>query len=111
MCMKKINECDDLYLGDCREILKSLPDKCIDAVITDIPYGIDFSNWDVLHNNQNSALGGGSPHQLCDTSFRRRGKPLNGWSEADKRIPYEYEKWCKSWADELIRVTKPAVLY
>lgn len=108
MCMKKINECDDLYLSDCREILKSFPDKCIDAVITDIPYGIDFSNWDVLHNNQNSALGGGSPHQLCDTSFRRRGKPLNGWSEADKRIPYEYEKWCKSWADELIRVTKPA---
>lgn len=33
---------------------------------------------------------------------------LNGWSEADKRIPYECEKWCKSWADELIWVTKPA---
>ena len=108
MCMKKTNGYVDLYLGDCREILKNFPDKCIDAVITDIPYGIDFSNWDVLHNNQNSALGGGSPHQLCDTSFRRRGKPLNGWSEADKLIPYEYEKWCRSWADELIRVTKPA---
>lgn len=98
----------DLHLGDCREILKELPDKSVDVVISDIPYGINFSEWDVLHNNKNSALGGSTQHQAQDTSFKRRGKPLNGWSEADKQIPYEYEKWCKSWSDELMRVTKPA---
>jgi len=29
-----------LYLGDCLEIMKSIPDSSIDAIITDPPYGI-----------------------------------------------------------------------
>jgi len=28
-----------LYLGDCLEVMKSMPDKSVDAVITDPPYG------------------------------------------------------------------------
>jgi site-specific DNA-methyltransferase (adenine-specific) len=28
--------------------------------------------------------------------------------EYDKNIPYEYEEWCKSWSNELLRITKPA---
>jgi DNA modification methylase len=35
-----IGECE-LYLGDCREILPLLPK--VDAVVTDPPYGVDFS--------------------------------------------------------------------
>lgn len=97
-----------LYNGDCVEIMKNIPDKSIDIVITDIPYGIDFSEWDVLHSNTNSALGGSSEHQKNNTSFKRRGKPINGWSEADKNIPYEYQQWCNKWAKELFRVTKEA---
>lgn len=27
-----------LYLGDCLEVMRSMPDKCVDAVITDPPY-------------------------------------------------------------------------
>jgi site-specific DNA-methyltransferase (adenine-specific) len=30
----------ELHLGDCLEVMKSIPDKSIDAVITDPPYGI-----------------------------------------------------------------------
>ena len=97
-----------LHNGDCAEFLKTLEDNSIDIVITDIPYGIDFSDWDVLHNNSNSALGGASEHQLKNTSFKRRGKPINGWSKADKKIPYEYQEWCNKWAKELFRVTKEA---
>lgn len=33
-----------IYRGDCLEILKSIPDKSVDAVITDPPYGIDFQS-------------------------------------------------------------------
>ena len=95
-----------LYNGDCLEILKNLKDNSIDIVITDIPYGIDYSDWDVLHNNTNSALGKGTIHQMKNTSFKRRGKPINGWSNADKQIPYEYQKWCEKWAKELFRITK-----
>lgn len=29
--------------ADCMEILKQLPDKCIDLVLTDPPYGIDYT--------------------------------------------------------------------
>jgi len=35
-----------LYLGDCLEYMKSMPDKSVDAVITDPPYGVDFEEWD-----------------------------------------------------------------
>jgi len=33
-----------LYLGDCLEIMKSIPDKSIDLVLTDPPYGIGMDN-------------------------------------------------------------------
>lgn len=61
----------------------------------------------MLHNNTNSALGGSSNAQKKKPLFKRRGKPLNGWSDADKRIPYEYQKWCEKWASEWLRVLKP----
>ena len=35
-----------LYQGDCLEIMKSIPDKSIDAVITDPPYGIGHKDLD-----------------------------------------------------------------
>jgi len=36
-----------IYHGDCREILPLIPDKSIDLVLTDPPYGIDKADWDV----------------------------------------------------------------
>jgi site-specific DNA-methyltransferase (adenine-specific) len=32
-----------LHLGDCLEVMRSMPDKSVDAVITDPPYGIGWS--------------------------------------------------------------------
>ena len=95
-----------LINSDCVDAMKTINDSFIDVVITDIPYGIGYSDWDVLHNNTNSALGGTSKHQKDDTTFKKRGKPINGWSEADKKIPYEYQEWCSKWAKELFRITK-----
>ena len=34
----------DLILGDCLEVMKTIPDKSVDAVITDPPYGIDYQS-------------------------------------------------------------------
>lgn len=32
--------------GDCLEIMKQMPDKCVDLVLTDPPYGMDYqSSW------------------------------------------------------------------
>lgn len=98
---------DELIHGDSVEIIKAIDTDSIHAIISDIPYGINCDDWDVLHNNTNSAFGGASSAQLSAGSlFKRRGKPLNGWSEADKKIPMEYQMWCESWTPEWYRVLK-----
>jgi len=35
-----------LYKGECLEIMKTIPDKSIDAIITDPPYGTTACKWD-----------------------------------------------------------------
>jgi len=37
-----------IYNGDCREVLQTLPDDSVDAVVTDPPYGLSFmgKRWD-----------------------------------------------------------------
>lgn len=36
----------DLHLGDCLEVMKQLPDKSVDAIICDLPYGTTACKWD-----------------------------------------------------------------
>jgi len=88
--------------------VSQLADQSIHLILSDIPYGIGADDWDVLHKNTNSALLGSSPAQeRAGAIFKRRGKPLNGWSEADRRIPLEYQQWCASFASQWLRVLKP----
>ncbi|MDR1651127.1 MAG: site-specific DNA-methyltransferase, partial [Synergistaceae bacterium] len=55
-----------------------------------------------------TALGGTSAAQAgAGGVFKRRGKPLNGWSSSDKKIPLEYQQWCGSWASDWLRILKP----
>jgi site-specific DNA-methyltransferase (adenine-specific) len=37
-----------LYHGDCLEVMPTLSDQSIDAIITDIPYGTTACKWDVV---------------------------------------------------------------
>jgi site-specific DNA-methyltransferase (adenine-specific) len=98
---------DTVILGDSIKKIKTIPDNFVHAIISDIPYGICYGEWDVLHSNTNMALGGASLAQKdAGNLFRRRGKPLNGWSNADKNIPKEYQDWCASWASDWLRVLK-----
>ena len=89
---------DKITLADCREHLPHLDDDSIELMLSDIPYGIAMDDWDVLHRNQNSALLGKFPAQQGKAAFKRRGKPINGWSRSDRNIGKEYEEWCRSWA-------------
>lgn len=94
--------------GNSIEVIKNIEDNFVHAIVSDIPYGICYDDWDVLHDNKNSALGGSSLAQKeAGSIFKRRGKPLNGWSEADKMIPFEYQQWCSTWASDWFRVLKP----
>ena len=37
-----------LYQGDCLDIMKDIPDKSIDAIICDLPYGTTACSWDSI---------------------------------------------------------------
>ena len=37
-----------LYKGDCLEIMKDIPDKSIDMILCDLPYGTTDCKWDVI---------------------------------------------------------------
>jgi site-specific DNA-methyltransferase (adenine-specific) len=106
--MKTPYDIDAIYEVDGIEAVRQLDDSSIHLILSDIPYGIGVDEWDVLHNNSNSALLGSSPAQVkAGAVFKHRGKPLNGWSEADRKIPLEYQQWCESFAGEWLRILKP----
>ena len=35
-----------IYLGDCLSLLPNIPDKSVDCIICDPPYGTTFCDWD-----------------------------------------------------------------
>jgi site-specific DNA-methyltransferase (adenine-specific) len=99
---------NDIYNGDTIKLIKDINNNTIDLIISDIPYGIGVDTWDVLHTNTNNAYLGSSPAQeKAGAVFKKRGKPLNGWSEADKLIPKQYYDWVMSWSEECYRIMKP----
>lgn len=38
----------ELYLGDCLEIMKQIPDGSVDMVLCDLPYGTTQNKWDTI---------------------------------------------------------------
>ncbi len=99
---------NNVYLHDGIKALKHLEDESLHLILSDIPYGIGAEEWDVLHNNTNSAYLGKSPAQeKAGAVFKKRGKPINGWSEADREIPKQYYEWCSLWAKDWLRILKP----
>ena len=38
----------DLRCGDCLEIMKDIPDKSIDMILCDLPYGTTKNKWDSI---------------------------------------------------------------
>ncbi|PKL47255.1 MAG: hypothetical protein CVV39_06090 [Planctomycetes bacterium HGW-Planctomycetes-1] len=95
-----------ITLGDCQTFIPTIEDGTIDLFLSDIPYGISLDDWDVLHNNTNSALLGQSPAQEGKSGFKRRGKPINGWAQSDRNIGLEYQEWCREWASQVFSKMK-----
>jgi site-specific DNA-methyltransferase (adenine-specific) len=97
-----------VFQGDSITGTSVLANNSVHLILSDIPYGIGVDDWDVLHDNTNSAYLGSSPAQkAAGAIFKKRGKPINGWSEADRAIPRQYYEWCMRWAAEWCRVLKP----
>ena len=41
-------ELNQIYLGDCLELMRDIPDKSIDMILCDLPYGTTACKWDTV---------------------------------------------------------------
>ena len=41
-------EINSVHLGDCLELMKDIPDKSIDMILADLPYGTTACKWDTI---------------------------------------------------------------
>lgn len=105
----------DLRLGDCLEVLKTLPDNSVDSVVTDPPYGLGFMNkeWDSPEKlrqltqreeerSKQRKEEGKSPTTASFSKSVPPGLAIKGAKEGKW-----FQEWCELWATELLRVLKP----
>jgi site-specific DNA-methyltransferase (adenine-specific) len=94
--LKNIEVKNQLFLGDCLEILKAIPTHSIDCVITDPPYNI--SGYD--HKKQ---IG-----WLKSNDFWKKQKAFKKIDETwDKFSDDDYESFTIEWLSEIKRIVKP----
>lgn len=94
--LKSVDVKNELFLGDCLEILKSIPSNSIDCVITDPPYNI--SGYD--HKKQ---IG-----WLKSNDFWKKQKAFSKIDEKwDKFSDDDYENFTIEWLTEVKRILKP----
>jgi len=92
----------DLRLGDCLEVLKTLSDNSVDAIVCDPPYGLEFmgKKWDKFGAD-------------TGTTTERWGK--EGKTIPSNRVKYHngikgqkrFQQFTYDWATECFRVLKP----
>jgi len=94
--LKNIEIKNQLFLGDCLEILKAMPSNSIDCLITDPPYNI--SGYD--HKKQ---IG-----WLKSNDFWKKQKAFKKIDEKwDKFSDDDYESFTIEWLSEIKRIVKP----
>jgi site-specific DNA-methyltransferase (adenine-specific) len=106
---------DRVYLGDCREILKQIPENSISACITDPPYNYEFigHKWDAQEVDRRLSRVKHSKTMIKNIPY---GSGLAGgvrnerWYQRVRANILAYEQWCLEWAKEVFRVCKPGAI-
>ncbi len=85
-----------IICGDCLEVMKTMPDNCIDTIITDPPYGLSFmgKDWD---NFKNSKVAKSQVVKNLGTGMRQTTLQEN----------INFMEWTSMWAKEALRILKP----
>lgn len=125
-------EINKIYLGDCIKVMKTFPDNCVDSIVTDPPYGLEFmgKEWDApwkgkaskeFNEIEKGDMGGFTklPNNSrvnnlkclkCD-KWKFSGSPCKctepQFPNARLMAMQEFQKWCELWAKECLRVLKP----
>ncbi len=89
-----------IYLGDCIEVMQSLPDESIKAIVTSPPYNIKNSTGNGLKNGR----GGKWPKAALQA----------GYANYDDCMPHdEYVEWQRQCLTEMMRLLRPdgAIFY
>jgi len=81
--------------ADCLDILKQLPDKCVDLVLTDPPYGIDY---------------GGQLAKNFTTQQKGEVNPKNGYKNYGVN-EWDKERPSQEIFNELLRVSKNQIIW
>lgn len=98
-----------LHQGDCLEIMATLADASVDAVVTDPPYGLEFMGreWDSFRSPS-------ARIRRPSEQDRDSGRAHNGSTSLVARNAPEayvagqpFQEWCQQWAGECLRVLKP----
>lgn len=101
-----------VFCGDCREVLKDLPENYVSACITDPPYNYEFigHKWNESEIQRRMNRVQDSKTLVKNIPY---GSGLSGgvrnkrWYQRNRENIIEYENWCFEWAVELFRVCKP----
>ena len=83
--------------GDCIEEMKKFPDNCIDTIVTDPPYGLEFmgKDWDKFKK-----INSGRSRKENEITAISRG-PEN------YKAGTPFQQWTTKWATEALRIAKP----
>jgi DNA modification methylase len=108
-----------LYRGDCIAVMEAMPARCVDACVTDPPYGLGFmgKSWDTF-KPENVADAAATkqrkdPEQLANLKnvYGRKRSPAMSPSqiEYDRTLEGQraFQAWTAEWAHALRRVLKP----
>lgn len=125
---------NEIVQGDCLSAMKAWPANCIDAIVTDPPYGLEFmgKEWDRLgevgrdrskainHSAMGAIMGARTESPRIMRSRRRHCRTCGGYSGGPfpqcacdspdwDRDPYPQamQHWHEGWAVEALRVAKP----
>lgn len=89
-----------LVCGDCLSIMRQIPDKCLDLVVTSPPYNLKNSTGNGMKDGRGGKW--------------KNAELVNGYSNYDDNIPHEkYVEWQKNCLIEMMRLLKDdgAVFY
>jgi transcriptional regulator with XRE-family HTH domain len=90
-----------IHEGDCLDVMRTLPDASVDAVVTDPPYGLEFMGreWDGADGFRRSL----NPADVGRKNVFGRSSRTS----PEYRAGHLFEEWTETWASEAFRLLKP----